>query len=92
MTDTETKVKLREELVAWREVEGKIVALDMHASEYFAVNETGTAIWPLLAQGATQEQLTSRLVEMYGIDEPSAERDVQSFLSSLADRELLAQG
>ena len=83
------EVKLRAGAIEWREVEGEIVALDLDASEYVAVNRTGAAVWPLLAEGATRKQLAARLVSRYGIDRDSAERDLDRFLSALSERGLL---
>ena len=83
------ELKLRDSAVAWREVEGQIVVLDVDAAEYFAVNATGAAIWPLLAKGATPQELTKRLVDAYGVDQPSAARDVETFVTSLGERGLL---
>ena len=84
-----SEVKLRNDAVEWREVEGQVVVLDVEAAEYFAVNRTGAAIWPLLAEGATREELAERLVAAYGLDQPSAARDVEEFVSELAGRGLL---
>jgi hypothetical protein len=85
------ELRLREGAIEWREVEGEIVALDLDRSEYIAVNRTGAAIWPLLAEGASRDQLSARLVTEYGIDQESAARDVDAFVESLSERDLLAQ-
>ena len=82
-------VRLRREQLEWREVEGEIVALDAGASEYLAVNATGATLWPLLAEGATREQLAARLVEAFGVDLERAAADVEVFLDSLETRGLL---
>jgi Coenzyme PQQ synthesis protein D (PqqD) len=82
-------VKLRPGALEWREIEGQIVALDIDASEYLAVNRTGTAIWPLLVAGATSDELAARLAAAYDLDRESAGRYVDEFLASLAERNLL---
>jgi Coenzyme PQQ synthesis protein D (PqqD) len=84
-----SQIKLREQ-VQWREVEGQIVALDTDAAKYFAVNETGAAIWPLLVEGAALPELVERLVATYGIDRSAAGGDVEAFLNGLEQRGLLA--
>jgi hypothetical protein len=85
------ELRLREDAIEWREVEGEIVALDLESSEYIAVNRTGAAIWPLLAEGARRDALAARLVVEYGIDEDSAARDVDAFVKTLSERDLLAE-
>jgi hypothetical protein len=85
-------VKLRAEAVEWRQVEGEIVALDLDSSEYLAINSSGTAIWPLLVDGATREQLAAHLAGEFGIERAVAERDVGAFLHVLSERGLLESG
>jgi coenzyme PQQ synthesis protein D (PqqD) len=83
-------VRLRPDDVEWREVEGEVVVLDLRDSTYFAVNETGAAIWPELARGTTREQLVARLVDRFAVDEATASKDLEAFLSALGERGLLA--
>jgi hypothetical protein len=82
-------VRLRDGAVEWREVEGQIVALDVEAAEYLAVNRTGASLWPLLADGATHEQLAAHLATTYGIDQTAAARHVDEFVAALAERGLV---
>ena len=83
--------RLRQESLEWREVEGEIVGLDLRGSTYFALNRTASALWPSLSEGATREQLVSRLCSAFDADQASASRDVDVFLDSLRDRGLLAR-
>jgi hypothetical protein len=83
------RIRLRDGAVEWRELDGEIVALDRQRSEYLAVNRTGAAVWPLLAQGASREELLERMTERFDVDGEIAERDLQVFLDSLVERELL---
>jgi hypothetical protein len=89
---TVAEVKLKADAVEWREVEGEIVALDLDSSEYLAVNQTGTVIWPLLVDGATREELAAQLAGRYEIDQDTAERDVDQFVSTLSERGLIDAG
>ncbi len=73
----------------WREVEGEVVALDDRSSEYLAVNRTGAALWPALVEGATRDELVTRLVEAFDVDRESAAADLDRFLGSLESRALL---
>jgi hypothetical protein len=86
-----SQLKLREDALEWREAEGRVIALDLRASEYLALNATGTAVWTALADGAGREALVERLVERFDIDEASATRDLDGFLASLRERELLKE-
>ena len=86
-----THLKLREDALEWREVDGQVIALDLRASEYLALNATGTAVWAALANGAERRALVERLVERFDVDEASATRDLDAFLASLRERELLEE-
>lgn len=82
-------VQLRAEGLAWREVEGGIVALDANQSEYLAVNATGRLLWPQLEQGATRRQLVDTLTANFEVDEATATADLDAFLANLAELGLL---
>lgn len=83
-------LRLRTDSMTWRSVESEIVVLDQRSSTYLAVNQAGSVLWPLLAQGATRPQLAAALVQRFGIDRVLAEADVDAFLEFLAGRDLLA--
>jgi len=85
-------VSLRAEALEWREVGGEVVALDLASSRYLAVNESGAALWPLLAQGSTRPALAAHLQATFGVDAERATADVDAFLADLAARGLLAEG
>lgn len=74
---------LRQAEVIWREVDGRVVGIDLRASRYFSLNPTGTYLWKLLGAGAAREELTERLAVEYSLDRELAVHDVSSFLASL---------
>ena len=83
------RLKLREERVTWREVEGEVLGLDLQRSTYFAVNETGQALWSRLAAGTTLEDLIGHLVEAHGIGRDHATKDASAFIDALEARDLI---
>ena len=85
----ETRLRLREAEVDWREVEGELVVLDLRESRYLAINRTGQILWRALANGATKDALIERLIEAFGIDRARAVADVEAFTSELDSRGLL---
>jgi coenzyme PQQ synthesis protein D (PqqD) len=86
-----TEIKLRHDGVAWKDVDGEIVALDEHAAVYLAANPAGAIVWRSLAQGATRGQLADELVREFGIDADRAHADVDAFLADLGGRGLLVR-
>jgi DNA-binding GntR family transcriptional regulator len=84
-----TRLRLRHDDFEWREVEGEVVALDLRKLEYLAVNRSGAIIWPVLAEGATKEELVEHLTEAFDVEPDAAAKDVEAFLASLEEHDLL---
>jgi hypothetical protein len=82
-------LRLRPGAVEWREIEGEVVALDLRRSTYVAVNRSGAALWPALVEGASRPQLVETLINAYGLEPDAAGADVEAFLASLAECDLL---
>lgn len=78
--------------VTWRWVAGEVVALDLKADEYLALDGTGAVLWKHLEDGATVDALVSALEAAFDAtgDRSIVERDVVEFLDQLRGRALLA--
>ena len=85
----DTRFTLRRERLDWRMVEGEVVVLDLARSEYVAVNRTGSTLWRLLDEGATQDELEAQLAHHFDVSTSRAAADVSAFLDALRDRDLL---
>jgi Coenzyme PQQ synthesis protein D (PqqD) len=81
-------LKRRGDLIC-REVDGKLVGLDPQSSNYFSLNPTGTLLWRQLEGGAETTSLVEALVEQHQVDPATAAADVQAFVDSLQEHELL---
>jgi hypothetical protein len=84
-----SELRLRHEGVAWKEVDGEIVALDETAAVYLAANPAGALLWRTLASGSTREALVAELMREYEIDRDTASADTDAFLRDLRERGLL---
>lgn len=73
----------------WREVDGRVVGLDLRSSRYFSLNATGSYLWRLLGEGVGREDLAGRLAAEFSLDHEVAARDVSQFLDSLRAGDLL---
>lgn len=85
------QIRLRQDDVEWREIEGEVVVLDLRRSTYLAVNRIGALLWPRLASGATRDALVEKLVDDFGVQRSRAEPDVDAFLQELREQELLIE-
>lgn len=73
-----------------REVDGEIVIYDLRTRSYLGGNAAATALWPLLAEGASLPELAAALERRFGIDPERAVADASAFVESLRRRGLLA--
>jgi hypothetical protein len=80
---------LRKHGLDWCQIDDEIVALDGQEAVYLAVEGSGALVWRLLAETATRDTLIEALVLTYGIDATRAAADVDAFLATLNERELL---
>lgn len=85
---SELPLRLREQALEWRELDGEIVAFDRLAGDYFAVTGSGALLWRRLCDGATRPGLVEALVERYDVGRERAARDVDAFVDGLARRGL----
>jgi len=87
-----TRLELRHDRVQWRYAEGdEVVALDLSDSVYLAINQSGGRLWPGLVSGATRDELIATLTDAYNIPAEDAARDVDAFIASLDERDLLVR-
>ena len=82
-------LRLRPDAVAWREIDGEVVALGLESSTYFGTNSSGTVLWRRLAEGTTRAELVGDLVTTFDLEQAHAEADVDAFLADLRTRGLL---
>lgn len=90
--DDTAVIRLDTTRVAWREVDGEIVAVDIETAEYLTMNGSGALLWHALADGTTEDELAAFLAETYSIPADQAGPDVQVFISSLRERGLVTAG
>jgi hypothetical protein len=86
---SEPVLALRDGDLAWRAVEGDVVALDLRASRYLGTNATGAVLWERLAEGATEGDLVAALTERFPEAADRAAADVAAFLGVLRERGLV---
>ena len=84
-------LKLREGQLAWKEVDGETLLLDLRESKYLSVNPSATLLWRHLVEGTTRDELVAALAAEYELPEDRAGADVDAFLADLRRRELLEE-
>jgi Coenzyme PQQ synthesis protein D (PqqD) len=82
-------LRIRDEDLSWRQVGDEVIVLDLRSNSYLSINESGTALWQMLVDGSTPEGMTARLTTDYGLDQDTAQSDVDAFVAMLTDLGLL---
>jgi hypothetical protein len=82
-------MRARSEQVMWREIDGQVVILDLRSSSYLRSNGTGARLWERLQTECRRDDLVDVLVSCYQIDPDVASRDVDAFLATLREGDLL---
>lgn len=77
------------ESVLFRELQGEAVLLEIESGVYFGLNEIGSRIWNLLVAHGDIERVLDDLLAEYDVSEERLRRDLESFLATLCDRQLV---
>jgi len=90
-SDAEPNLRVAEEWLTWREVDGEIVILDRRSWMYMGVNGSGMLLWKEIIDGASRSRLVERLRDAYDLNAEIAQRDVDAFLETLSAHSLLIE-
>lgn len=86
LADT-TVVAVEEQLST--SVDGEEVILHTESSTYFGLNAVGKFIWDELAEPHTVEELQEAIIAEFDVSPEQGRRDVDEFLGSLLEAELI---
>lgn len=65
------------------------VVLELQASNYFGMNDVGTAVWNFLQQPRIVSDVIEHIVNNYEVSPEQAEVEILSFLQNLVDKGLV---
>ena len=82
-------MRLRDNDLVLREIDGETVLLDLVSSTYFASNRTGTFLLGLLREERDREALVAALAEEFELSRDEAASDTDAFLAALREQRLL---
>jgi hypothetical protein len=82
-------MKLRDDNLVVREIDGEMVLLDLEGSAYFASNRTGTFLLGLLKTEQDRGSLVAALAREFEVDTDRAAADTDAFLAMLEEQDLL---
>ncbi len=65
------------------------VLLQLYTKRYFSLNDTGSRIWSLLEQHASEDEIVETLVREYDVETPEATLAVRRLLDDLLAERLI---
>ena len=83
---SEATVLRNTEDVAWRDVEGDMVVLDLNSGAYLTFNGLGRRVWLAAVAGQAVGAIVDEVVEEYEVDRNQALADVCEFLAALLEQ------
>lgn len=75
--------------VSWDEIDGETLIINVETGFYFSLDDVGSLIWSMLADGADEPDMVARIVSEYAVEESTARDDLQALIDALADEELV---
>ena len=72
------------------EVDDQVVILEYESGTYFTLNEVGSRIWQLLAQGNTVQAIQDQLLQEYEVNEAQLHQDLLTILNELQAKGLIS--
>ena len=91
MSATRMPFSIPEHVLA-RKLDDEMVLLNLDSGEYFGLNDTGTRVWELLADGKSRDQVVERLIEEFEVAAEVASSHVAKLCEELVTAGLLAPG
>jgi hypothetical protein len=82
------RIQARDDVLS-RNLDGEAVLLDMASGVYFGLDEIGTAIWALIADGTTVRAICQKVVSLYDVDEATVRKDLEALVTELQSRGLV---
>ncbi len=80
------------EHVLARKLDDEMVLLNLDSGEYFGLNDTGTRVWELLADGRSRDEVVDCLTEEFEVAVEVASSHVATLCNELLQAGLLAEG
>jgi len=74
---------------AFQIVDGEPALLDIDASHYFGLNETGTRIWQFIGENGEFRPLLGKMCEEFDVEPLRMEADLEQLIGQLAERGLV---
>ena len=73
-------------------VDDEMVLLDTESENYFGLDAVGTVMWQQLVETPLLDVLKSYMLEQYEVEEERLKKDIEIFVKTLVDHQLITLG
>ncbi|HFD13685.1 MAG TPA: PqqD family protein [Epsilonproteobacteria bacterium] len=73
-------------------VDDEMILLDTESENYFGLDAVGTVMWQQLVENPLLDVLKSYMLEQYEVEEERLEKDIEIFVKTLVDHQLITLG
>lgn len=89
-TTITSKTRIRRAVdILFTKADDDMLAIDEQAGYYYAMNETSSRIWDMIAAPATVEEICERLGQEFSVDADTCQREVLHLLHGLHEAGLI---
>jgi hypothetical protein len=89
MVSSDSRVRPNVADVAAKVIDGEAIIMNLSNGLYYSTDRVGAAIWELAARGYSLDEMTTVLVDRYGIDRQTAAADVRRLVGELLEENLV---
>lgn len=86
--DQNLKVKRNDNFV-FNEVDGELVMMNIETGGYVSLNESGKSIWNALEEPKNIQEIVQLLLAEYDVPEADCYAEVNSFMATMLEKEVL---
>jgi hypothetical protein len=76
--------------VIYRELNGEFVLVHLGTDRIYALNETGSRFWELLAAGANRASIRQQMLDEFAVEPAALDEEIDALLTELAGAGLVA--
>jgi hypothetical protein len=80
---------VRNQQLAWREIEGEIIIISPEDSQVHELNETAALIWKSADGAQSVDEIANAVAAHYDVSRETARADVADLIAQLAEKQLL---
>jgi Coenzyme PQQ synthesis protein D (PqqD) len=77
--------------VAFREVDGHLVVVNLQTGFYHSLNESATFIFQLIRQNKDTSEILREMCQKYELPEETARRDIEECIATLVKEQVLIE-